>query len=85
MRSFIKGLVLGFLISGCAGATFAWKYYGLQMASYDGKLLDVTPEGDKDLKECQNYNCVAMFTSDFYSFKQDYVDCKDKLIACEKK
>lgn len=85
VHNLIKGIVIGFLISGCAGATFAWKHYGLKIASYDGKLLGVTEADDRDFKDCEHNNCVLMFTSDFYSFKQDYLDTKDKLETCEKR
>lgn len=87
MHNFYKGIILGVFISGCGGASFnfAWKHYGLKVASYDGKLLGVTEADDKDFKTCENNNCVLMYTADFFAFKQDYLSCKDKLIACEKK
>lgn len=88
MKLFL-GLVLGFLLAGCVGATFAWRYYGLQIASYEGKLLEVNPANDADFKICapdenDKGKCVLMVASDFYAMKQDYFDVQNKLIACEK-
>lgn len=88
-RSFILGVFVGFLLMGCAGATFAYNYYGLQAASYDGKLLAINQANDMDLSTCAptpttTGQCVVMLGPDFYSLKQDYLDCQNNLIACQK-
>lgn len=85
---FIYGIVLGFLLAGCVGATFAWQYYSLSIASYDGKLLAVEPANDKDFTICApdsnvKGKCILMLAADFYALKQDYLDVQNKLIACE--
>lgn len=85
IRAFLMGIVAGFFVMGCAGATFAWKYYGMQMATYDGKLLGPTPADDKDISTCQGNNCVVMYSRDFYAVKQDWLQCHTDLDACQRR
>lgn len=84
MNNLFKGIIIGFLLAGCAAASFSYKYYGMQIASYDGKLLGVKPEDDKDFTICKDNQCVVMLTNDFFALKQDYMDLQNKLIACQK-
>lgn len=89
LRAILVGLVLGFLIAGCAGATFAYKYYGIDSVRYDqGKLLGPKPENDIPFNACEpsaqsKHPCVIMFASEFFKLKQDYMDTQDKLNQCQ--
>ncbi len=72
------------LLVSCAG--FSYHYYGLDQVSYDhGVLLGPTPHDDIPFSKCSPRECVVMFAKDFFAFKQDYQDSKNKLIECEKK
>lgn len=84
MKNLITGIVIGFLIVGCGGLAFSYHWYGLSIASYDGKLLGVTIADDKDFKTCENNNCVVMYSSDFFALKQDYMDTKQQLSECQR-
>ncbi len=86
---FLGGLCFGFVVLGCTAMTFNYQYYGLQSANYDGKLLAVDPKDDKDLAMCApdsaaTGKCIVMLGADFYALKQDYMDCQQKLITCQK-
>lgn len=89
LRDILVGLSLGFLIAGCAGATFAYKYYGIDGVRYDqGKLLGPKPENDIPFDRCQPTSqvktpCIVMFTGEFLKLKQDYMDTQNKLQSCE--
>jgi hypothetical protein len=84
VNSLFKGIIVGFLLAGCAAATFSYHYYGMKVASYDGKLLGLNPVDDKDFSTCKDNNCVVMLTDDFFALKQDYLDLQTKLISCQK-
>ncbi len=86
MKNFTLGIVVGFLILGCAAATtIPWPYYGLQLAEYkNGKLLAIDPKNDKDISFCipsngQKGKCIAMDGADFYAFKTDDLQCHSDL------
>jgi hypothetical protein len=88
-------MVLGFLVAfgviACAGIGFPYKYYGLSAASYNaGKLLGPIASQDIDLIDCQPTKddaspCIVMFTKEFLPMKQDYLQTKNALIACQRK
>lgn len=85
----MAGIVLGFLITGCAGLTFSYSYYGLEAASYDGKLLAVNPKDDKDLSFCRpdagkKGKCIVMDGPEFYALKKDKLTCEQALVDCQK-
>lgn len=77
------------LIVGCAA--FPFHYYGLSEVDYEhGTLLGPKSTDDLPFSKCapngQTKNpCVVMFVKDFFAWRQDYEDVKNKLIACEKK
>lgn len=89
MRSFWGGFILASALWGCAAATtIPWPYYGLQAASYAGKLLAVKQADDKDLALCAPQSgkpgqCIVMFGPDFYAFKADDLSCHSDLAACQ--
>ena len=84
---FALGILAGLALSGCAG--FAFRYYGLDGVSYaDGVLLGPKPENDLPFSSCAPTDavkrpCVVMFAKEFFAFKADYQDTKDKLKQCE--
>ena len=91
MKQFLAGIVVGFLVLGCAAATtIPWPYYGLQLAQYkNGKLFARDPQNDKDISFCQPASgqkgrCIVMVGEDFYAFTQDDVTCHSDLISCQK-
>jgi hypothetical protein len=91
VKHFLAGIVVGFLIFGCAAATtIPWAYYGLQLAEYkNGELLAVDPKNDKDISFCQPASgqkgkCIVMDGADFYAFKQDDLQCHSDLVTCQK-
>lgn len=87
-KGFILGFVSALVLAGCAG--FSYRYYGLAEVDYEhGTLLGPKEKDDLPFSKCgpngeSKHPCVVMFTKDFMSFKQDYEDTKQKLVACEK-
>lgn len=81
-------LILGILVTGCAG--FSYRYYGLDDADYSrGTLRGPKPEQDLKFERCapsqaSKHPCVVMFATEFFRFKQDYEDTKQRLIECER-
>jgi hypothetical protein len=88
-RDFVIGFISCLFLVGCAG--FSYHYYGLSDVSYDhGILLGPKPKDDLPFSKCaptetSKNPCVVMFATDFFQFKQDYLDTQQKLIDCEKK
>lgn len=88
VRGFILGVGVGLILVSCAEATFSYTYYGLQAASYAGKLLAVDPSKDADLSLCAPTpgnagKCIVMLGPDFYALKQDYLSCQNQLVSCQ--
>ncbi len=89
MKNFCLGMLFAFGLVACAAAKFNYNYYGLQAASYDGKLLAVNPKDDVDFSVCApdehvKGKCVLMLAQPFYAMKADFLDTKNKLIECQK-
>lgn len=88
-KSFLLGAVSAFLITACAGVGFAYKFYGLQLASYkDGKLLGPTPSDDLPISECEpdaasQGKCVCMISPEFFRLKTDHMVCEQQLQDCQ--
>ena len=85
-KSFALGIVLGSLLVGCA--SFNYRYYGLEAASYEGKLLGPKPENDLPFSTCKPDEttagkCVVMVSDEFFRMKQDYNETKQRLIECQ--
>lgn len=89
------GLVLGFLMDGCATpAGFIYKYYGLDAVSYDGSLRGPKPATDIPLEVCSPVaatptlpakpgQCVVMLREEFYRMKGDFLILEKNLVACQ--
>lgn len=85
---FILGLLLGIFVAACAGATFPYHYYGLDLA--DQKLLGPTTADDLLLSVCLANSadaspCTAMMTADYLALKADYLNTKNDLNDCQQK
>lgn len=85
-RSFAIGVLSGLFLAACAGATFPYHYYGIDLK--DGKLLGPKPADDLDLAVCNAIPsnaspCIAMLSDSFLSLKQDYMEIQNQLNACQ--
>lgn len=89
LRFFLLGLASGMILLGCAGASFNYKYYALDAASYKGFLRGPDPKDDLDLeKECAptpaNVAPCTVFKTDVaLRLKLEYKDLQNKLKSCE--
>jgi hypothetical protein len=87
LRHLSLGLVIGVLLSGCAG--FSYHYYSLSGADYTkGVLLGDAPEHDEPFVVCEpnvgaKFPCVIVKADEFFRMKQDYMDTKQKLKDCQ--
>lgn len=87
-KSFLLGMGFSFLLIGCAGISFPYRFYGLELPSYAGKILGPESKYDLDFKVCepdQYYKgkCILMLSDAAYALKKDYLDTKQKLIECQ--
>lgn len=88
-KSFLLGAVSAFLITACAGLSFSYKFYGMQLASYEnGKLLGPTAADDLPMTTCQPDasavgKCVVLATSEFYRLKADFMMLEQQLQDCQ--
>lgn len=85
-KQFALGLLLGLSLAACAGATFPYHYYGVDLKN--AKLLGPTASDDVELSVCQatasdQSPCTAMLTADYLTLKGDYLNTKNELIACQ--
>jgi hypothetical protein len=83
-KQFYIGLVCGFILVGCAGVSFPYKYYDPQFINYDGSLLGATPKDDLPGSSCaptanNPHPCVVMFTQTFFSMKLEFEDMQNRL------
>lgn len=83
LKRFFLGFLFATAVWSCAALKFQYKYYGMELAQYQGKLKGPTPAEDADFEKCAKNNCVVMFRDAFYALKQDYLDDKQKLIGCQ--
>lgn len=88
LRSFCAGAAASaLLLVGCA--SFPYHHYFMEGVSFkEGKLLGPKPENDLPFDRCaptpsDKNPCAVMLTRDFFAFKLDYEDTKEKLKTCE--
>lgn len=84
--NFALGLILGITLVGCSA--WSYRYYGLDLPSYEGKLLGPKPEQDKPFSVCKpddvmKGKCVVMIQDEFFRMKQDYEETKKMLKQCQ--
>lgn len=87
-RALCAGILIGLLLAACAGATFPYKYYGVDLV--DSALLGPTPKDDLKFEVCavtatDKSPCTAMMTDVFLAMKQDYLDKANQLNDCQHK
>ena len=85
-KHFAAGIAMGLMLAACAGVSFPYHYYGLDLK--DQKLLGPTIQDDVDLAVCDATSadqspCTAMMTSDYMALKQDYLNTKNQLNDCQ--
>lgn len=83
-------LCLVFLLVAC-GSTFPYKWYGLDLPDYsEGKLLGPKPKDDLPISRCapdevQKGKCVVIFVDEWDRLRNDHIELRVRLDACEKK
>jgi hypothetical protein len=88
-KHFIAGLGLGLLLAACAGASFPYHYYGIDLS--DSLLKGPTTQDDLSLSAtCMPTSgdaspCTGILTSEFLALKQDYINTKNELNSCQQK
>lgn len=80
-------VLLGLCLAACAGATFPYKYYGIDVS--DSVLHGPTAKDDVSFSEClptatDQSPCTGMMSDIFLAMKQDYLDKSNQLIECQK-
>jgi len=86
-KQFAIGLLLGLSLMACAGASFPYHYYGLDLAG--GELRGPTASDDLplavtcDATASDASPCTAMLTADFLTLKQAYLDQQAQLNNCQ--
>lgn len=89
LRQVLVGFVIGFLVVSCAGLSFGYKFYGLQVAHYDdGTLLGPKAADNLPFTVCEptaadKAPCIVMLSAEFNRLKADYMDTKQKLNECQ--
>jgi len=86
--NFVLGFLAALILASCAG--FSYRYYGMDQVIFDhGVLLGPSPNDDLPFSKCAPSGgenlCVVMFAEEFFAFKREYLDLRDRLEACEKK
>lgn len=86
-KQFMIGMCLGLSLAACAGVTFPYKYYGLDIPG--NSLRGPTPADDVALSVCLATNsdlapCTVMMSDQYLALKQDYLITKQQLIDCQK-
>ena len=89
MKNFFLGVIIGFLIVGCAAWSFQdYRYYALHAASYDGTLEAVDPKNDTNFSICKptgtdSTECIVMLIPEFYRMKADFETCEKNLAQAQ--
>jgi hypothetical protein len=76
-----------FGVASCA-SSFPHRWYGLDAASYEGKLLGEEEKDDLPLHLCQpddvtKGKCVVMLVDEFHRMREKYVELQEMLKACQ--
>jgi hypothetical protein len=80
------GILLGLSLAACAGVSFPYKYYGIDLP--ENKFRGPTEQDDEDISRClptatDKSPCTGMFTEIFLEMKKDYIETKNQLITCQ--
>lgn len=89
MRKLIVPLGISLLLSGCAGAVFPYKYYGLNAENYSGALYGPTVREDLNLMTCapddvSRGKCIVILKDEFYRLKNDFLTMRFQLKELQK-
>lgn len=82
------GLLVGCLATaGCATA-FGYKSYGLEVASFEGKLLGPDVSQDLPFASCapqpgKAKPCMVVFSDEWFRLKADFLLVEDQLKRCQ--
>jgi hypothetical protein len=85
-----KCVLISLILLVAACTSFGYKYYGLQLASYeDGLLLGPDDSDDLPIKVCEPDEqvvgkCVVMMREEFERLRSDLIDMRERLERCEK-
>jgi hypothetical protein len=90
MAKLIAGFLMGVVtVSACASLpVFPFKYYSLDAENYTGTLKGPDASQDVDFKRCLPNSqdaapCMVMFTASFLKMRDEYLEMKVDLKACE--
>lgn len=87
-KSFLFGLVMGFLMLGCVSASLGYKAYGVAPDSYGGMLLGPKVEDDIPFSTCapdshSKGKCYVMLTPEFKAMATELVQLRAALKDCQ--
>lgn len=82
------GVLAGLTLAGCA--SFTYRYYTLDAASYVGTLKGPDESQDLPFERCKPTDtvkapCVVQFVDEHLAMKQDLIQCHSDLQDCQKK
>lgn len=86
-KQFTIGVCLGLCLAACAGVSFPYHYYGLDIPGQS--LRGPTPTDDVALSVClatatDLSPCTVMLSDQYKALEQDYLTTKQQLIDCQK-
>lgn len=81
-------ICVGMTLWGCAGATFSYHWYGLDLPSYSGKLLGPKPADDLDFAACapegsHKGKCAVFLSAELKALINDYEGLQIDLKKCQ--
>jgi len=87
-KHFAAGIGIGLCLAACAGASFPYHYYGVDLS--DSLLRGPSAADDLSLSATclptasDAAPCTGMITSAFLALKQDYINTKNELSDCQR-
>lgn len=86
-KFWVAGFSLGVFVSCSTG--FGYRYYGLEIPTYQGMLLGPEQKDDIPFSVCQpdgveKGKCMVMLADEFFALKRDFKETKQRLIECER-
>lgn len=85
-RTFLAGMAFALLLMGCAG--FGYRFYAIEVPSYEGTLVADKTENDLPFKACEpnvssKRPCVVMLTPEFFKLKEEVTQLRQALKDCQ--
>ena len=89
-KALMGGFGLGLLFAAACGSA-QYRYYGIAPLPGEilrGTLLGPEPKDDRPLSDCtpddqEKGKCVVLFTDTWERAQSDYLECRERLKACE--